>query len=132
MLAAARKLKEEGRDVAIGIVETHGRAETAAQAKGLEILPLAIVPYRGKELTEFDIDAALKRRPALILLDELAHSNVPGARHPKRWQDVEELLDADIDVFSTLNVQHLESLNDVLHGSACVSKCAGQPAAAIP
>lgn len=116
MLAAARKLKETGRDVVVGVVETHGRAETFSQLEGLEILPRAVISYREKEVSEFDIDAALKRHPALILVDELAHSNVQGSRHPKRWQDVEELLGAGIDVFSTLNVQHLESLNDVVGG----------------
>jgi two-component system, OmpR family, sensor histidine kinase KdpD len=116
MLAAARKLKSEGRDVVVGVVETHGRAETAALVEGMEILPPKRVPYRGKDLLEFDLDAALQRRPALILIDEFAHSNVQGMRHPKRWQDVEELLGAGIDVFTTLNVQHLESLNDVVGG----------------
>jgi two-component system, OmpR family, sensor histidine kinase KdpD len=116
MLAASRKLKEDGRDVVVGVVETHGRSATAAQLEGLEVLPRTVIAYRGKELSEFDIDAALKRRPTLILMDELAHSNVQGSRHPKRWQDVEELLDAGVDVFSTLNVQHLESLNDVVQG----------------
>lgn len=116
MLAAARKLKEDGRDVVVGVVETHGRSATAAQLEGLEVLPRTVIAYRGKELSEFDIDAALERRPMLILMDELAHSNVQGSRHPKRWQDVEELLDAGVDVFSTLNVQHLESLNDVVQG----------------
>ncbi len=100
----------------IGVVETHGRAETAALLESLEVLPPRTMAYRGKELTEFDLDAALLRHPALILVDELAHSNVQGARHPKRWQDVEELLAAGIDVFTTLNVQHLESLNDVVGG----------------
>ncbi|MEP6885992.1 MAG: two-component system sensor histidine kinase KdpD [Gammaproteobacteria bacterium] len=116
MLAAARKLKAEGRDVVIGVIETHGRSETAALLGDVEILPPKAMPYRGKDLSEFDLDAALLRHPALILVDELAHSNVQGARHPKRWQDVEELLAAGIDVFSTLNVQHLESLNDVVGG----------------
>jgi two-component system, OmpR family, sensor histidine kinase KdpD len=116
MLVAAKKLKGDGRDVVVGVVETHGRPETAAQLEGLEVLPRRVIAYRGNQLSEFDIDAALKRRPALILVDELAHSNVQGARHPKRWQDVEELLGAGIDVFSTLNVQHLESLNDVVGG----------------
>ncbi len=116
MLAAARKLKDEGRDVVIGFVETHGRVETAALIGDMAILPPKSMPYRGKDLGEFDLDAALRRRPSLILVDELAHSNVQGARHPKRWQDVEELLAAGIDVFSTLNVQHLESLNDVVGG----------------
>lgn len=116
MLAAARKLKEDGRDLIVGVVETHGRSETAALLGDLPILPPKPMPHRGKDLSEFDLDAALLRRPALILIDELAHSNVQGARHPKRWQDVEELLAAGIDVFSTLNVQHLESLNDVVGG----------------
>jgi two-component system sensor histidine kinase KdpD len=116
MLVAARKLALEGRDVAIGVVETHGRSETAALLSGMEVLPPKIMPHRGKELGEFDLDAALLRRPSLILVDELAHSNVQGARHPKRWQDVEELLAAGIDVFTTINVQHLESLNDVVGG----------------
>ncbi len=83
---------------------------------GLEVLPRKRIDYRGKTLSEFDLDAALARHPPLILVDELAHSNVPGSRHPKRWQDVEELLDAGIDVFTTVNVQHLESLNDVVGG----------------
>jgi two-component system, OmpR family, sensor histidine kinase KdpD len=116
MLAAARKQRSEGRDVVIGVVETHGRSETAALLEGLQILPLKAMSYRSKDLTEFDLDAALLRRPSLVLVDELAHSNVQGARHPKRWQDVEELLAAGVDVFTTLNVQHLESLNDVVGG----------------
>ena len=116
MLVAARKLRSEGRDVVIGIVETHGRSETAALLDAMEILPPKAMPYRGKELIEFDLDATLLRNPSLILVDELAHSNVQGTRHPKRWQDVEELLAAGIDVFTTLNVQHLESLNDVVGG----------------
>ncbi|HEY4971070.1 MAG TPA: two-component system sensor histidine kinase KdpD, partial [Steroidobacteraceae bacterium] len=116
MLTNARALKNEGRDVVIGVVETHGRAETAALLESQEVLPPRTMAHRGKELTEFDLDAALLRHPWLILVDELAHSNVQGARHPKRWQDVEELLAAGIDVFTTLNVQHLESLNDVVGG----------------
>src|SRR5258708_11607410 len=116
MLVAARKFKAECRDVVIGVVETHGRAETAALLVDWEILPAKPMSYRGKDLGEFDLDAALLRHPSLILVDELAHSNVQGARHPKRWQDVEELLAAGIDVFTTLNVQHLESLNDVVGG----------------
>jgi two-component system, OmpR family, sensor histidine kinase KdpD len=116
MLVAARKLASEGRTVLVGVVETHGRVETAALLEGLEVLPLKTIEYRGNTLREFDLDAALARRPQLILIDELAHSNVPGTRHPKRWQDVDELLAAGIDVFSTLNVQHLESLNDVVGG----------------
>src|SRR6202166_3482169 len=116
MLVAARKIKAERRDVVIGVVETHGRSETAGLLADLEILPPKPMSYRGKDLSEFDLDAALLRHPALILVDELAHSNVQGVRHPKRWQDVEELLAAGIDVFTTLNVQHLESLNDVVGG----------------
>ncbi len=114
MLLAARKLKSEGMDVLVGVVETHGRAETAVLLEGLEILPLKTVSHRDRAFTDFDLDRALKRHPTLMLVDELAHSNAPGARHPKRWQDVEELLAAGIDVFTTLNVQHLESLNDVV------------------
>ncbi len=116
MLLAARMLKAGGVDVVAGIIETHGRVETGAQVGDLELLPQADIPYRGKTLKEFDLDGALARRPALLLVDELAHSNVAGSRHPKRWQDVEELLDAGINVYSTLNVQHLESLNDVVGG----------------
>jgi two-component system sensor histidine kinase KdpD len=116
MLVAARKLVDEGGSVLVGVVETHGRAETAALLDGLQVLPLKAIVYREKALAEFDLDGALARHPQLILIDELAHSNAPGARHPKRWQDVDELLAAGIDVFSTLNVQHLESLNDVVGG----------------
>ncbi|SDJ58572.1 two-component system, OmpR family, sensor histidine kinase KdpD [Paraburkholderia steynii] len=114
MLQAARRRKEENIDVVVGIAETHGRNETAALLKDLDVLPLARIEYRGRLLGEFDLDAALERKPQLILVDELAHSNVQGARHAKRWQDVYELLDAGIDVYTTVNVQHLESLNDVV------------------
>ena len=116
MLAAGRALKAGGLDVVVGVVETHGRVETAAQLHGLDVLPPARLNSRGRTLPEFDLDGALALQPALILVDELAHSNVAGSRHPKRWQDVEELLDAGIDVYTTLNVQHLESLNDVVGG----------------
>ena len=116
MLTAGRILQAEGRDVLIGVVETHGRSETAALLEGLPLLPAKTIDYRGKAIAEFDVDAALARRPGLILVDEFAHSNVAGSRHPKRWQDVAELLDAGIDVFTTVNVQHLESLNDVVGG----------------
>lgn len=116
MLAAARQQLQQGVDVVVGVVETHGRAETEVMATGLEILPSRNIPYRDKVLAEFDLDGALLRRPALILMDELAHSNVVGSRHAKRWQDVDELLGAGIDVYSTVNVQHLESLNDVVSG----------------
>jgi two-component system sensor histidine kinase KdpD len=118
MLGAARRQKELGSDVVIGVVETHGRKETEALITGLERLPLCEIPYRGSVLKEFDLDAALARRPALILMDELAHSNVAGSRHPKRWQDIHDLLAAGIDVYSTVNVQHLETLNDVVSGIA--------------
>ena len=116
MLTAARKAKLEGIDVVIGVVETHGRTETAALLDGLELLPLKQLSYRDRALHEFDLDAALLRKPQLLLVDELAHSNIEGSRHPKRWRDVEELLAAGIDVWTALNVQHLESLNDVVGG----------------
>ncbi|MBL8895420.1 MAG: sensor histidine kinase KdpD [Rhizobiales bacterium] len=114
MLSQAQRLKAEGKDVLVGVVETHGRAETAELLEGLEVLPRKTISYRGHTLMEFDIDAALARRPALIIVDELAHSNAPDSRHPKRYQDVEELLDAGIDVWTALNIQHLESLSDVV------------------
>ena len=114
MLAEARERKAVGVNVVAGVVETHGRSETLAMMEGLEVLPRHDLPYGGQFLPEFDLDAALKRRPSLILMDELAHSNVLGSRHNKRWQDVMELLDAGIDVYTTLNVQHLESLRDVV------------------
>lgn len=114
MLEAAQALAAQGVDVIAGVVETHGRAETEAQLAGLTRLPLRMVPYRDRQLPEFDLDAALDRRPGVILVDELAHSNVPGSRHAKRWQDIDELLRAGIDVYTTLNVQHIESLNDVV------------------
>ena len=116
MLKAAQRLREQQVDVLVGIVETHGRGETAELLQGLEVLPLRQVPVKGKQLAEFDLDAALKRRPGVVLVDELAHSNAAGSRHPKRWQDVEELLEAGIDVLSTVNVQHIESLNNVVGG----------------
>ncbi|EON16143.1 osmosensitive K+ channel histidine kinase [Cupriavidus sp. GA3-3] len=116
MLAAARAQREQGGDVVVGVVETHGRAETEALAEGIERVPLRRVDYRGRTLQEFDLDAALARRPALILVDELAHSNAPGSRHPKRWQDIAELLSAGIDVWTTVNVQHLDSLNQAVAG----------------
>lgn len=134
MLLAARKLRADGLDVVVGVVETHGRGETAALLDGLPALPLAQIEYRGKLLTEFDLDGALVRRPDLFLVDELAHSNVAGSRHPKRWQDVEELLAAGIDVYSTLNVQHLESLNDVVEvspASSFVRRCL-TPSSIVP
>ena len=114
MLEAARAQREAGVDVVIGWVETHRRAETAALAEGFERLPPREVEHRGVRLLEFDIDQALARRPGLLLLDELAHTNAPGSRHPKRWQDARELVEAGIDVWTTLNVQHLESVNDLV------------------
>jgi two-component system sensor histidine kinase KdpD len=114
MLTEAREVATRGVDVVVGVVETHRRAETEALVEGLEVLPQRRVEYRGAVLHELDIDAVLKRGPRLVLVDELAHSNAPGSRHPKRWQDIKELLTAGIDVYTTVNVQHLESLNDVV------------------
>ncbi|MES3036037.1 MAG: sensor histidine kinase KdpD [Gemmatimonadota bacterium] len=114
MLEAAAARRGEGVDVVIGIVETHGRKDTLRLAEGFDVLSRRAFEHRGTTLHEFDIDAALHRRPALLLIDELAHTNAPGSRHAKRWQDVDEVLDAGIDVYSTLNVQHVESLNDVV------------------
>ena len=114
MLEAARLRKKEGFDVVIGYVEAHKRPETMALLDGLEALPTKTIPYRNVDLKEFDVDAALRRKPSLILVDELAHTNAPGSRHLKRLQDIEELLQAGIDVYTTLNVQHCESVNDVV------------------
>jgi len=116
MLQEAQRLRAQGLDILVGVVETHGRKETAALLEGLATLPPRRIAHRGRLIQEFSLDDALARRPALILMDELAHSNAPGSRHPKRWQDVEELLEAGINVFTTVNVQHLESLNDVVSG----------------
>ena len=116
MLSAARILHEQGVELVVGLVETHGRSETARLLEGLEYLPPKSMLHQGRMLHEFDLDAALARKPALMLVDELAHSNVSGSRHPKRWQDVDELLAAGIDVYTTVNVQHLESLNDIIGG----------------
>jgi two-component system sensor histidine kinase KdpD len=114
MLVEAHERRAAGVDVVAGVVETHGREETGRLLGGLDVLPRRAVEYRGATLQEFDLDAALARRPGLILLDELAHTNAPGSRHAKRWQDVEELLAAGIDAYTTLNVQHVDSLNDVV------------------
>jgi len=114
MLEEARRRKKEGLDIIVGVVETHKRSETEALLEGLDVLPRKISLYKNIEVKEFDLEAALKRHPALILVDELAHTNVPGSRHAKRWQDVDELLEAGIDVYTTLNVQHCESMNDVV------------------
>ena len=114
MLTAARSEMQGGREVVAGLIETHGRRETEALVEGYDVLPRKPIVYRNQMVREFDLDGALKRRPSLMLVDEYAHTNVPGSRHPKRWQDVDELLDAGIDVWTTLNIQHLESLNDVV------------------
>jgi two-component system, OmpR family, sensor histidine kinase KdpD len=114
MLQAAQERRREGVDVVVGVVETHGRPETEALLAGLEVIPRATVAYHGQTLQEMDLDAILARRPALVLVDELAHTNAPGSRHAKRFADVQELLDAGIDVYTTINIQHLESLNDVV------------------
>ncbi len=121
MLGEGRRRLARGTDVVVGLVETHGRPHTAEMTDGLEIVPRRELTYRGALFTEMDVDAVLRRRPAVALVDELAHTNVPGSRHEKRWQDVEELLEAGIDVVSTVNIQHLESVNDV------VTKITGVP-----
>src|SRR6476646_2712555 len=114
MLLSARAKLKDGVDVIAGVVETHGRKETEALLDGFEVIPRKPTIYVNRILNEFDIDAARKRRPELILVDELAHANIPGSRHAKRHQDVEELLAAGIDVYTTINIQHIESLNDVV------------------
>src|SRR5258707_4980426 len=114
MLLSAQAKRREGIDIVVGIVETHGRQETEALLDGLVVIPRREVDYKGHRLTEMDLDGILKRRPQLVLVDELAHSNAPGSRHPKRYLDVEELIAAGIDVYTTLNIQHVESLNDVV------------------
>ena len=114
MLEAAREAQRGGTDIVIGIVESHGRQETEALCEGLQSIPLMQLEYHGAQLREMDLDAILKRSPAVVLVDELAHRNIPGTRHPRRYQDIEELLEQGIDVWTTLNIQHLESLNDVV------------------
>src|ERR1700733_4157440 len=114
MLTQGRRRRLDGTDVVIGVVETHGREETEALTKGFEIVPKKRGLYKGRVVAEMDIDAILQRRPQLVLVDELAHTNIEGSRHPKRYLDVEELLAAGIDVFTTVNIQHVESLNDVI------------------
>ena len=114
MLEAARIRQSDGTDLVVGIVETHGREETNRLLEGLPIVPRQHLSYKGTQLEEMDLDAILTRKPQLVLVDELAHTNVPGSRHPKRWQDVMELLDAGIDVYSTLNVQHIESRKEYI------------------
>lgn len=114
MLQDAQARRAQGLDVVVGVVESHGRKEIESLLNGLEILPLHTLEYHGKQISEFDLDAAFKRSPALILIDEMAHTNAPGSRHAKRWQDIKEILDRGIDVYTTLNVQHIESLNDIV------------------
>lgn len=114
MLEDAQAKRAQGLDVVVGVAESHGRIEIQELLKGLEILPLNYIDYHGKKLSEFNLDAALKRNPSVILIDEMAHTNVPGSRHTKRWQDIKEILDRGIDVNTTLNVQHIESLNDIV------------------
>ncbi|MCJ9744750.1 two-component sensor histidine kinase, partial [Neorhizobium sp. SHOUNA12A] len=114
MLMSGRARRADGLDVVIGVVETHGRQETEALVEGFEIVPRKAIDYRGQQLDEMDLDAILARRPALVLVDELAHTNAAGSRHPKRYMDVQEILSQGIDVYSTLNIQHVESLNDVV------------------
>lgn len=115
MLSRGRELRRQGIDLVVGIVETHGRSETAALVDDLELIPRKRIEYQGRKLQELDVDAILERRPQVALIDELAHRNAPGSRHERRWQDVIDLLDAGIDVYTTVNIQHLESLNDVVH-----------------
>src|SRR5436305_1939867 len=131
MLEEARARAAEGLDVLIGYAEPHIRTETEALLLGMEILPYQIVEYRNAKLKEFDLDAALKRRPTLICVDELAHTNAPGMRHAKRWQDVMELLDAGINVYTTLNVQHIESVNDIVERTTGVKVRETLPDSAI-
>ena len=114
MLEAAQAKRQDGVDVVVGVAETHGRTETQALLDGLEVIPRRRVAYKGTWLEEMDLDAVLARKPQLVLVDELAHTNAPGSRHPKRYLDVEELLNAGIDVDTTVNIQHVESLNDVV------------------
>ena len=114
MLQQARARKKDGYDIVIGVVETHGRKETEALLEGLEVVPRRRIEYRGQWLDEMDLDGIIARRPQIVLVDELAHTNAPGSRHPKRYLDVEELLSRGIDVYTTVNIQHIESLNDVV------------------
>src|ERR1700737_4104534 len=114
MLQSAHAKRKAGADVVVGVVETHGRAETEALLLGLEVLPRKRIEYKDQILEEMDLDALIARHPQIALVDELAHTNAPGSRHPKRYLDVEELLNQGIDVYATLNIQHVESLNDVV------------------
>ncbi len=114
MLSAARQEQKEGVDLVVGVVETHRRVETEALLEGLTVIPRRVIEYKGIQLTEMDLEAILARRPKLVLVDELAHTNAPGSRHPKRYQDVIELLDAGLNVYTTVNVQHIESRADAV------------------
>ncbi|MFI5082486.1 MAG: sensor histidine kinase KdpD, partial [Streptosporangiales bacterium] len=114
MLGEGHRRAERGADVVVGFAEAHARPQTSALLDGLEVIPRARLEYRGGAFEEMDLDAVLARHPEIALVDELAHTNVPGSRNEKRWQDIEELLDAGIDVISAVNIQHLESLNDVV------------------
>jgi two-component system sensor histidine kinase KdpD len=115
---AHRMMHEQGIDLVIGLVEPHGRAETKARIRDLEIIPLRVIPYRGVELQEMDVDAIIKRHPNTVVVDELAHTNVPGSKNRKRYEDVLELLDAGMNVLTAVNIQHLETLNDAVNHSA--------------
>src|SRR5215472_17891905 len=114
MLGEAHRRLERGTDVVAAVVETHGRRKTAELIEGIEVIPPRYIEYRGSSFPELDVPAVLARHPQVVLVDELAHTNTPGSKNPKRWQDVEELLDAGITVISTVNIQHLKSLNDVV------------------
>src|ERR1700689_4699918 len=114
MLQQAHARRKDGYDVVVGIVETHGRKETEALLEGLEVVPRRRIEYKGQSLEEMDLDAIIARRPQIVLVDELAHTNAEGSRHPKRYLDVEELMGRGIDVYTTVNIQHIESLNDVV------------------
>src|SRR6266511_1529451 len=114
MLGEGQRRLARGTDIVVGFVETLGREHTAEMLEGLELVPRRIIDYRGASFTEMDLDAVLARRPEVALIDELAHTNVPGSRNEKRWQDIEKVLAAGIDVISTVNIQHLESINDVV------------------
>src|SRR5499427_4636850 len=114
MLETARARKNDGYDIVVGVVETHGRKETETLLEGLEVIPRRRIDYRGQQLEEMDLDAILARRPQIVLVDELAHTNIADSRHPKRYLDVEELLNHGINVYTTLNIQHIESLSDVV------------------
>ncbi len=131
MLCEAHRRGDRGTDVVVGLIETHGRPRTAALVDGLEVVPRRTVQYRGATFSEMDVDAIVARKPAVVLIDELAHTNVPEGRNEKRWQDVAELLDAGIDVLSTLNIQHLESLNDVVETITGVSQRETVPDAVV-